>query len=94
MLLLEPKYLRPPISRYLLFSLAFTSIFDRILLMMSGNPIIIESDSKVSVSSSSKMGMKYESHSFPSASGGIELGIIILSDDLKMEELSGDGSSL
>lgn len=48
---------------------------------MSDNPIIAESDLEGSVSSSSKKGVKSESHSFPSISECFELGTIILSDD-------------
>lgn len=56
---------------------------------MCDKPIIFESDSKGSVSSSSKGGIESESHSFLSVSGGLELGIIILSDDSKIEESYG-----
>lgn len=58
--------------------------------MISGNPIIIESDSNGSVSSSSKRAMKSKSYFFLSVSGGLELRIFILSDDSKMEESYGE----
>lgn len=56
--------------------------------MMGGNPIIVETDLEVSVSSSSRGEMKYESHFFSFVSGGYESGIIILSDGYEMEDLS------
>lgn len=60
---------------------------------MSDNPIIVESDLEGSVSSSSKKGVKSESHSFPYISECFELGIITLSDDSSMEDLSGESLS-
>lgn len=61
--------------------------------MKSDNPIIIKNDSEGSVSTSLKKRMESKSHSFPSISGGFESGIIILSDDLKMEESSEESLS-
>lgn len=69
--------------------LNFYSSFYRIFITMSGNPIISKSDLKGSVSSSLERGMKFKSYSFLFVNRGIESGIIILSDDLKMEKFSG-----
>lgn len=63
------------------------SCFYRIFIKMSGNPFILESDSKGNVSSSLREEMKFGLHSFPSISGGSESGIIILSGGSEIEYL-------
>lgn len=54
--------------------------------MMNGNPVIIESNSEGSVSSSLKMGV--DSELFPFISGYFKLEVLLLSDDSKMKGLS------
>lgn len=57
---------------------------------MNDNLIIVESDSKGSVSSSLKRGMESESHSLPFVNGDFKLETILLSDDSKMERAYGE----
>lgn len=57
---------------------------------MNGNRIIIEIDSKGSVSSSSKIGMESESYSFRFVNGDFRLEVIIVSDDSYIEGLSAE----
>lgn len=68
----------------------YIQAFDVSLFKMSNNHIIIESDSKSSIPSSLKGGMKFESHSLSSSSGDFKLEIVLLVADSKVEGVSGD----
>lgn len=89
--------------RFISFDLIFQGTFSSLLVFhssiycifvkMSDNHIIIDSDSKSNIFSSSKREMESESHSFSSFSGDFKLEIASLFDVLEPEWVFGDSIS-